>query len=434
MLDSSFGSNIFNRLVSPFGVIGEVRSARSSWSRGNIEFHVANAGTALPGHGVSVRNILDQEQIARGCGISLYGADHARLVAVAEAAERYAGRELSSGESILASASELAGATIDASRIPRCSAHERSRGCPLRHFDPESRIRWVRGVDWMTGEDVWVPAIMACYAIKKLRDAERFWNRLSTGYAVHSDPAEALLRSLWEVIERDAIAVVWQQMLSLPWVPPQYFPDSVRYLCESSRRQFIDTFIFDATTDIGVPTAYCVQVARHDERARQVLGCATRRNFADAAEHAVLETLQVRDTVFSDCPESVREFGSIGDGARYMARPERTAAFDFLLKGAEDRAARPSDGIPQSTGEALDWIKSRLGSMQAQVIIVDRTPDELADLGLTALCAIIPSLQPMSLVPQAQYRAHPRLYEAPRLMGYRSLPEEKLNPWPQPLS
>ena len=434
MLDGSFGSNTLDQLVSPFGVVGEIRSAKSSWSRGSIEFQLANAGTALPGHGVSVRNILDQEHIARGCGISLDGADHARLVAVAEAAERYAGRELSSEESVLAYASELPGATIDASRIPRCSERERRRGCPLGHFDPESRIRWIRGVDWMTGQDVWVPAVMACYAIKKPSDAERFWNPISTGYAVHSDPDEALLRSLWEVIERDAIAVVWQQMLSLPWVPPQYFPDSVRYLCESSRRQFIDTFIFDATTDIGVPTAYCVQVAPHDECARHVLGCATRGSFADAAEHAVLETLQIRDTVLSDCPESVREFESIGDGARFMARPERATAFGFLLNGAEDRAGRPPDEIPQATDEALAWIKCRFAARQVQVIIVDRTPDELADVGLTALCAIIPSLQPMSLVPLAQYRAHPRLYEAPRLMGYRSLPEEELNPWPQPLS
>jgi len=428
------GSSPVDALVSPFGVVGEFSPTRASWSIRNVEFYRADAGTGTPGQGISLRNTLDRERIASGSGLSLYGADHARVIAVAEAAERYAGRELSSEESILASASELAGATIDASRIPRCSERERRDGCPLGDFDPESRIRWVRGVEWMTAKDIWVPAIMACYGIKGTYDAERFWNRLSTGYAVHTDPAEALLRALLEVIERDAIAVVWQQMLSLPWVPPQHYPDSVRYLCDSSTRQFIDTFIFDATTDIGVPTAYCVQVAPHDERACQVVGCATRQSFADAAEHAILESLQIRDVVYRDCPENVREFGSIGDGARYMARPERATAFDFLLKGAEERAARPADRMPHATDEALAWIKSRLASMQMQAIIVDRTPDELADLGLIALCAIIPDLQPMSLVPLAQYRAHPRLYEAPRLMGYRSLREEELNPWPLPIS
>ena len=47
---------------------------------------------------------------------------------------------------------------------------------------------------------------------------------------------------------------------------------------------------------------------------------------------------------------------------------------------------------------------------------------------------IIPELQPMSLRPLAQYRAHPRLYTAPRAMGHRALPESRLNRWPQPIA
>ena len=63
---------------------------------------------------------------------------------------------------------------------------------------------------------------------------------------------------------------------------------------------------------------------------------------------------------------------------------------------------------------------------------VDRTPAELGAVGLTAVSVIIPDLQPMSLFPLAQYRAHPRLYQAPELMGYPSHSEKDLNPWPQP--
>jgi ribosomal protein S12 methylthiotransferase accessory factor len=67
-----------------------------------------------------------------------------------------------------------------------------------------------------------------------------------------------------------------------------------------------------------------------------------------------------------------------------------------------------------------------------QVLAVNCTTRELAAVGLTAVNVIIPDLQPMSLLPLAQYRAHPRLYSAPLLMGYPSLPEEELNPWPVP--
>jgi ribosomal protein S12 methylthiotransferase accessory factor len=428
--------NPFDPLVSPFGVVGDVRRARTSWSTGGISFCMANAGMSVPGRGISARDLLARCLLALGAGLSLDGADHARLVAIAEAVERYAGQELFGEEMISASANELGESAIDVNRIPRCSERERQNWARFRNFDPGSKIRWVRGIDWLTGREVWVPAVMACYMVKEIYQSERFWNPISTGYAAHSDPAEALLRALCEVIERDAIEIVWRQMLSLPWVTPKHYSDSVRWLCAASSRQFIDTFLFDATTDMGVPTAYCVHVAPYDGSARQLVGCATRRTFDEAAEHAILETFQVRDAVRSEeeDPEDSCSSGSIIDGARYMAKQERSPAFDFLLKDAEGRAAEPANGIPQETAAALAWIKSRLSSKGMQAVVVDRTPDELADLGLTALCVIIPELQPMSVTGRGQYHAHPRLYEAPHLMGYRSLSEEELNPWPQPLA
>jgi ribosomal protein S12 methylthiotransferase accessory factor len=431
---TAYGNNPFEPLVSSFGVVGGVLPARTSWRAESISSFVANAGSRFPARGLTTNRLHMLAAPLLGMGMSLNGADHARLIAMAEAVERYAGRALFQEQTILASANELGGSAIDITRIPRCSSRERQDGSPLRDLDTESRIRWIQGTDWLTGKDVWVPAIMACYGIGDLRETEHFWSPISTGFSVHSDADEALLRALCEVIERDAVEVLWQQMLSLPWIPPHYYPDSVRQLCATGDRQFIDTFLFDATTDIGVPTVYCVHVAPHDPAVRQLVACATRRTFADAAEHAILETFQIRDPVRAENSEGEPGSGSVIDGARYMANPERAAAFDFLLKDTEGRAAKPNDGIPEETTEALAWIKSRLATKQMQVIIVDRTPDELADLGLTALCAIIPDLQPMPLVWRVRYRAHPRLYSAPHLMGYRSLSEEELNPWPQPIA
>jgi len=47
---------------------------------------------------------------------------------------------------------------------------------------------------------------------------------------------------------------------------------------------------------------------------------------------------------------------------------------------------------------------------------------------------IIPGLQPLSFHYRARYLGHPRLYEAPALMGYPVLREEDLNGWPQPFA
>lgn len=69
-----------------------------------------------------------------------------------------------------------------------------------------------------------------------------------------------------------------------------------------------------------------------------------------------------------------------------------------------------------------------------QVIAIERTTRELREVGLTSVNVVIPDLQPMSLAPFAQFKAHPRLYDAPSAMGYPVRSKEELNPWPQPFA
>jgi ribosomal protein S12 methylthiotransferase accessory factor len=124
----------------------------------------------------------------------------------------------------------------------------------------------------------------------------------------------------------------------------------------------------------------------------------------------------------------------ISHGARYMAAPAKSVAFEFLTADARDRLSSVHEPMPRDSGEALGWLVSRLSSAGMQVIALDLTTEELRAAGLTAVNVIIPDLQPMSLMPKAQYRGHPRLYTSPTLRGFRSLAEEELNPWPIPFA
>ena len=61
---------------------------------------------------------------------------------------------------------------------------------------------------------------------------------------------------------------------------------------------------------------------------------------------------------------------------------------------------------------------------------VDLTTDEARRAGLVVVRVLIPGLQPLSFNQLAQFRGHPRLYDAPRAMGHTSHVEEELNPFP----
>ena len=78
-----------------------------------------------------------------------------------------------------------------------------------------------------------------------------------------------------------------------------------------------------------------------------------------------------------------------------------------------------------------------LASFQSKgisIYAVDLTTDEARRVGMKVLRVVIPALQPLSFCYTAQYKGHPRLYEAPSLMGYTVRDEQNLNKWPQPFA
>lgn len=429
------------RLTSPFGVIADFRGIRPPRGLGDTIAGVS----AFFGYPVSrpdLRYATDIDHL-RGDwwsgelahGLALHDFEEARLKALAEAAERYSAGDFNDPV-IWSSYRELESDALDPQRIPRCSERELSTpGCPLNAFDPAAPLRWARGLDFSTRKQLWIPAVMAYYRLRgPLPSSERFWYRISTGYAVHSDPAEAMVRGICEVIERDAIAVSWLQKIPLPVVDGQWLSEETKQLISWGRRHYIEYLIFDATTDIGVPTALCLGVAKYASHFSQAVSCATGRTIRSAAEKAMLDACFMRwgDRGTGDLPESFRDFKALTDGERYMAAPSRLAAFDFLIKDAQKRPSPERLTLPESPGAMLAWLVGTLSRKGMSVIGVDRTTYELAAAGLIAVNVIVPELQPMSLWPLAQYRAHHRLYSAPVLMGYRSHPEEELSTWPIP--
>lgn len=418
----------FDALVSPLGVISRVSTeplgagVKSRW------LGLAHVGNRAP------RRVELGGHVIKGSGIA--GSDDAaRFLAIAEGLERYAGTDILGEERVWASAAELGGECLSPERYPRCSDREYAHpACPVSRFDPAVPIRWVRGLDLIAGEDVWVPAAMACYGMARV-DAERFTATISTGYAVHTDPIEAVLRGVCEVIERDMIALVWLQRMALPRIDLRGLPGSVADVTEWCRRRFIAVHLFDATSDLGVPTAYAVLQADHDRRASRVVGAGTGRDPGQAAQKALEEALRTSRHLarLDGGPVDFAEFTATSDGALYMGRAEHSAAFAFLLEG-ERPTSTGGARLADDPDTALAQVVGELARAGMRPVVVDRTPQELRDVGMTAVCAVIPDLQPMSVHPLAQFTAHARLYTGPARMGYRVLTEEELNPWPQPFA
>ncbi|GAA1818753.1 hypothetical protein GCM10009682_44330 [Luedemannella flava] len=423
-------------LVSPLGgLVGDVRQLPVQPSDPPLAVFSAGLGdvsAVLP-------YLCDPACLGRldgtGTGVD---PDRAATVAVAEALERYSTCVYDERQFRWASADELGAQALDLDSLPRCSPTELADpACPVTPPDRSAPMRWVRGLNLRTGEPTWVPAVLVYLHLPARGPGERFTSPISTGTAAHPDPAVAVCGALCEVIERDAVSLTWLQRLALPRIELDTVgPELRRYLDVFADRD-VTVHLFDATTDVGIPTVYGVSVAPDHPTCRTVVSCSTSLDPQAAAAKALCETASVRIALRGARPSGadVGSFGTILDGAAHMSDPERAAAFDFLL---DTPARRRLSDLPTLTsgdpGADLRLVRSRLADRGLDAYVVDLTSDEALRAGMTVVRTVIPRLQPLSFSYRARYLGHPRLYRAPARMGHPTRSEAELNPWPQPFA
>lgn len=409
------------RLVSPLGVVRDVVQVSSSNRIPDVKCYLASAGTGMP-----TAPLVGLPVTASGR--ALHDSAFARAVAIAEAAERYAGSEPRTSRFIRAPLRCPPGRTIDLDAIPRCSPAEYADPmCPVSPVDEHAEVRWTEGIELCSGKEIWIPAIMACYGLGRL-PGERFWYPISTGYAVHTDIRKALFAAVSEVIERDLIAITWLQKLPLPRLIDTSLDADTARLVEWSRRHFIEPYLLDGTTDIGLPTVYALFRTPYDPVVMNSVACATGLTLSEAARKCVIDALTMRESLTTTAASKKPASLAV---TLAMADPKMDHSFHFLTQTneASEASAQP---FASTEADGLAKLIKILAAQGSDVVVVDRTTRELASVGLVAVSAVIPALQPMSMHPAAQFRAHPRLFAAPKRMGYRVLAPSELNKDPQP--
>jgi ribosomal protein S12 methylthiotransferase accessory factor len=271
------------------------------------------------------------------------------------------------------------------------------------------------------------------------RRGERIFFPISTGCATHTSLDRALLSGIFEAAERDAIAILWLQKLPLPQIIVDFEPECVAPYLESLLRATKDLayYFFDATTDLGIPTVYGVQRSPRDRTGATFVSCASATSAAEALAK-VIRDLSHCSSAFRrprPTPDNVEEFTSIFHGATYMAREEQAHGFDFLLKSGSRRLLSEIPALEADSEKALLALTlNRLREKGLETFAVELSTDEALRCGFRVVKAIIPGLQPISFNHRARYLGHPRLYEAPVQMGYKSHAEEGLNHLPQPFA
>ncbi|MFE4368023.1 YcaO-like family protein [Streptomyces sp. NPDC056835] len=430
------------KLVSPYGLV-----SRLTWlpvTEGEPDFPVYTGSLGNPGAVLATQSEWTHDASSGnfdGAGGALDRETAAHLAA-AESLERYSSCAWSPQDMIWATAAELGADAIPPWEWPNLSEAELSDPrCGLVPTDPRMPLRWVEGWSFARGRKVYVPAVQVYLKCSPESAAERHVHPVSTGCATHSDPLAAIANGLLEVVERDSIALTWLQRLRLPRLeftldelPAEYRAYVERASCESIR-----TLLFDATTDLGIPVVYGVQLADHDRDLAQLVVATCDTDPAKAIAKLHREAASLRIALRSHAgrhsgPEDPEDTVSVIGGALLAGKRGQRDRFDFLLEG--DRPVRSLSGLARPPADAaeLPWLLERLSKAGCEVVVVDLTTDEARQVGATVVRVMVPQLMPLSFAHRARYLGHRRLYDAPRAMGHPVSDEAGVNPNPQPFA
>ncbi len=370
--------------------------------------------------------------------------DLAMAKAVSEAVERYCAAIYEPEELPVVSFEEASFPCVGPSEFALYAPHQYEQpGFLWAPWEPGTPVRWTPALELMTGKTVHVPAAavyMPYFYVQGSGEAP-FMQPISTGMASHSSPAEAALGGLCEVIERDALMITWQGLLSRAHVQVESLSEENYELVQRFERTGSSVTVLDLTTDVGVTTI--LSVLRSPSRSAPALVFAA--SSAVDPEDAVRKSLEelahtrrfcqsIRDHMDRLVPSPPLHENIIDQltHLNFWVDHDNSHLADFIFAS---RKRVEFDELPNlSTGDArkdLEAVCRRVADVGHRALVVDLTTPDVRQAGLTVVRALIPGFHPLHMGYQNRVLGGRRLWEVPRKLGYAGItPETGDNPSP----
>lgn len=310
--------------------------------------------------------------------------EQAKASAVMEAMERYSAEQREDDEVAYGTLAQIRG-----TGLPMVEPADLILPARVLGMVENSEIAWTECYDIMRGEEVWVPACAVFYPYYPDGDLQLFRYH-TNGIASGNTLEEAILHSMFEVIERDAwsIAESFNRTNADIIIDDE---DSVPgQLLMKFRENGVEIHLKDLTSDTGIPT---IGASADDTITKDpellTIGVGTHLNPEIAAVRALTEVAQSRTThkhglkVNAELQKATRDMGY-----------EKIKAANRMWYSDCERKIRLSDIKDESTDYVLDDIEIVMGKLMDagfdRVIIADLTR---SDVNIPTVRSIIPGME-----------------------------------------
>ena len=313
----------------------------------------------------------------------------------------------------------------------------KEQGYNVHPFSESLELYWDKCLDITNGAETLVPSAFI-YLPWTIEDK---WivSGTSTGLAAHTNYYKAMLTALYEIIERDSFVLTWHQKI----VPP-------KIIITKEIQDFIDHIFpskyefhfFDMTYDIDVPSilGFCFGESEYGKFV--AVGTATRWSYKEALEKVILEISQsvpyfrymLGERAGWTPDEDYNKLLSFEDHSIfYLKKPELQFVFDDWKKSVAtkyiDFSAYTDSDKPK---DKIKNIALKLKEKGYNVFVKDITTPDANQIGFYCLRVIVPQLLQMGGAYPLYFLGGSRLYDVPKIMGYKSYSYDDLNKYPHP--
>ncbi len=334
-------------------------------------------------------------------GVHRTDEQNAKLVARAEAVERFAAGDISPSRLVRSRAGDLPNAVLPAELH---AYNERQLAGPraAEAYRPDTRYLWIRA-ETATGEERMVPAASVMLPFTD-PDAPPLPRVTSSGMAVHPDRDEARRRALAELVERDAFMWTWLRRESPPLISTGELDGQLAEHVEELDGAGLGVTLLDLTLDTW-PVVLCLL----DGGPELAVGASCAATGRAAASRALVEASTVlwRDPEQAGDPPQPEQVLTALDHLEFQRSPLAGPDRAFLTAS---RVRVPVDALGDSD-EPLERALARI----SEPLFVDLTSRETSPFH--AVRALVPGLVPMTFGYDREPFGMPRLARPIRSPG-----------------
>lgn len=350
--------------------------------------------------------------------------------AVGEAVERYSAAFFDKDELPLRSVSDADFATVRPEEFALWS--------PAQYDDPgfmwapwydDTPVRWTPALEVLTGEQVHVPTAMVSipYYFERASGEAPIVQPISTGLACHVSLPEAALGGLCETIERDALTIFWQAMMS----PPQILPETLSEANWDRVRRFEETgasvTMLDLTMDHGILTVMSILRSPSPDCPALTFAAATSMDAEEACRKSLEELAHTRrfcQSIVShmDRLEPTPDHRNVVDQLSHLNfwcdhRNAGLAEFAFASTARVEFDELASPGVGDA-GRDLESACERISQVGHRVLLCDVTSPDVRSLGFRVVRAVVPGFHPLFMGYSNRALGGKRLWEVPQALGH----------------